>query len=76
MRPSCAAATASSSSAAPTNSWTSSPTRSPPGGCTCTRPSAPSSTPPYKGPARVTGGPGTGKTVVALHRAHMLAKRR
>lgn len=28
----------------------------------------------YKGPARVTGGPGTGKTVVALHRAHMLAK--
>ncbi|MBB2769108.1 UNVERIFIED_ORG: hypothetical protein GGE11_000003 [Mycolicibacterium obuense] len=27
----------------------------------------------YKGPARVTGGPGTGKTVVALHRAHMLA---
>jgi hypothetical protein len=29
----------------------------------------------YKGPARVTGGPGTGKTVVALHRAHALAKR-
>ncbi|MCH9733550.1 MAG: DEAD/DEAH box helicase [Actinomycetia bacterium] len=29
----------------------------------------------YTGPARVTGGPGTGKTVVALHRAHMLAKR-
>jgi hypothetical protein len=29
----------------------------------------------YKGPARVTGGPGTGKTVVALHRAHILAKR-
>lgn len=29
----------------------------------------------YRGPARVTGGPGTGKTVVALHRAHMLAKR-
>ncbi|SEP88069.1 Part of AAA domain-containing protein [Mycobacterium sp. 88mf] len=29
----------------------------------------------YKGPARVTGGPGTGKSVVALHRAHMLAKR-
>lgn len=29
----------------------------------------------YKGPARVTGGPGTGKTVVALHRAHMLATR-
>jgi AAA domain/UvrD-like helicase C-terminal domain len=29
----------------------------------------------YKGPARVTGGPGTGKTVVALHRANMLAKR-
>jgi AAA domain/UvrD-like helicase C-terminal domain len=28
----------------------------------------------YKGPARVTGGPGTGKTVVALHRAHILAK--
>ncbi len=29
----------------------------------------------YKGPARVTGGPGTGKTVVALHRAHALAQR-
>jgi len=29
----------------------------------------------YNGPARVTGGPGTGKTVVALHRAHVLAKR-
>ena len=29
----------------------------------------------FNGPARVTGGPGTGKTVVALHRAHMLAKR-
>jgi hypothetical protein len=29
----------------------------------------------FSGPARVTGGPGTGKTVVALHRAHMLAKR-
>ncbi|WP_278265433.1 UvrD-helicase domain-containing protein [Nocardia sp. AG03] len=29
----------------------------------------------YRGPARVTGGPGTGKTVVALHRAHTLAKR-
>ncbi|MCW1825143.1 DNA helicase [Mycolicibacterium conceptionense] len=29
----------------------------------------------YKGPARVTGGPGTGKTVVALHRAHQLAQR-
>lgn len=29
----------------------------------------------YKGPARVTGGPGTGKTVVALHRTNMLAKR-
>ena len=29
----------------------------------------------YKGPARVTGGPGTGKTVVALHRARMLANR-
>ncbi len=29
----------------------------------------------FKGPARVTGGPGTGKTVVALHRAHQLAKR-
>jgi hypothetical protein len=27
----------------------------------------------YKGPARVTGGPGTGKTVVALHRARRLA---
>jgi hypothetical protein len=29
----------------------------------------------FKGPARVTGGPGTGKTVVALHRTHRLAKR-
>ncbi|MFJ4097331.1 UvrD-helicase domain-containing protein [Kitasatospora sp. NPDC089913] len=29
----------------------------------------------YGGPARVTGGPGTGKTVVALHRAHQLARR-
>ncbi|WP_017975201.1 UvrD-helicase domain-containing protein [Actinopolyspora halophila] len=28
---------------------------------------------PYSGPARVTGGPGTGKTVVTLHRAHQLA---
>lgn len=27
----------------------------------------------YRGPARVSGGPGTGKTVVALHRAHHLA---
>ncbi|MCV7261132.1 UvrD-helicase domain-containing protein [Mycobacterium shimoidei] len=29
----------------------------------------------FNGPARVTGGPGTGKTVVVLHRAHTLAKR-
>jgi hypothetical protein len=29
----------------------------------------------FKGPARVTGGPGTGKTVVALHRAKALATR-
>ncbi|MFB7911025.1 MULTISPECIES: UvrD-helicase domain-containing protein [unclassified Kitasatospora] len=29
----------------------------------------------YQGPARVTGGPGTGKTVVALHRAYHLARR-
>ena len=28
----------------------------------------------YDGPARVLGGPGTGKTVVALHRAYHLAK--
>jgi hypothetical protein len=28
----------------------------------------------FGGPARVTGGPGTGKTVVALHRAHHLAR--
>lgn len=28
----------------------------------------------YGGPARVTGGPGTGKTVVALHRARHLAR--
>jgi superfamily I DNA/RNA helicase len=30
---------------------------------------------PFSGPARVTGGPGTGKTVVALHRAFRLAER-
>jgi superfamily I DNA/RNA helicase len=30
--------------------------------------------PSYKGPARVLGGPGTGKTVVALHRALHLAR--
>ncbi|MET9693013.1 UvrD-helicase domain-containing protein [Streptomyces sp. NPDC006514] len=30
--------------------------------------------PTYNGPARVTGGPGTGKTVVALHRALHLAQ--
>jgi superfamily I DNA/RNA helicase len=29
----------------------------------------------FSGPARVMGGPGTGKTVVALHRAHHLAQR-
>ncbi|CRZ16944.1 UvrD-helicase domain-containing protein [Mycolicibacterium neworleansense] len=29
----------------------------------------------FSGPARVTGGPGTGKTVVALHRAFRLAER-
>ena len=29
---------------------------------------------PYSGPARVTGGPGTGKTVVAVHRAKSLAE--
>ncbi|MGN2640570.1 UvrD-helicase domain-containing protein [Nocardia takedensis] len=29
----------------------------------------------FRGPARVTGGPGTGKTVVALHRACALARR-
>ncbi|MBG0824925.1 DEAD/DEAH box helicase [Planomonospora sp. ID91781] len=29
----------------------------------------------YSGPARVMGGPGTGKTVVALHRARHLAER-
>ncbi|MGA5541286.1 3'-5' exonuclease [Mycobacterium sp. NPDC051198] len=29
----------------------------------------------FSGPARVTGGPGTGKTVVALHRARNLAMR-
>ncbi|MGW5188928.1 UvrD-helicase domain-containing protein [Kribbella sp. NPDC004138] len=28
----------------------------------------------YKGPARVTGGPGTGKTVVAIHRARHLGE--
>jgi len=31
--------------------------------------------PSYTGPARVTGGPGTGKTVVAVHRARYLAER-
>jgi hypothetical protein len=30
----------------------------------------------YKGSAQVTGGPGTGKTVVVLHRARELARRR
>ena len=30
----------------------------------------------FNGPARVRGGPGTGKTVVALHRARVLARRR
>ena len=30
-------------------------------------------TKPYNGPARVSGGPGTGKTVVALHRVSALA---
>ncbi len=29
----------------------------------------------FAGPAQVTGGPGTGKTVAALHRAHALAQR-
>jgi superfamily I DNA/RNA helicase/mRNA-degrading endonuclease RelE of RelBE toxin-antitoxin system len=29
----------------------------------------------YSGPARVSGGPGTGKTIVALHRVKWLAKR-
>ncbi|MEV0216461.1 UvrD-helicase domain-containing protein [Micromonospora sp. NPDC050695] len=29
---------------------------------------------PYKGPARVGGGPGTGKTIVALHRVAHLAR--
>ena len=30
---------------------------------------------PYKGPARVSGGPGTGKTIVALHRVRYLVDR-
>lgn len=30
----------------------------------------------FTGPARVRGGPGTGKTVVALHRARVLARKR
>ena len=30
---------------------------------------------PYAGPVRITGGPGTGKTVVALHRVAHLAER-
>ncbi len=29
----------------------------------------------YRGPARITGGPGTGKTVVAIHRARHLGER-
>ena len=29
----------------------------------------------YAGPVRVTGGPGTGKTIVAIHRARHLARR-
>ncbi|GAB3283210.1 UvrD-helicase domain-containing protein [Kineosporia babensis] len=29
----------------------------------------------FSGPARVTGGPGTGKTIVALHRVNILAQR-
>lgn len=29
----------------------------------------------WNGPARLTGGPGTGKTVVAMHRAYALARR-
>ena len=32
--------------------------------------------PTYRGPAKVTGGAGTGKTVVAMHRARYLARRR
>jgi hypothetical protein len=32
--------------------------------------------PSYRGPARVTGGPGTGKTVLAIHRARHLAQSR
>jgi superfamily I DNA/RNA helicase len=31
--------------------------------------------PDYRGPAKVTGGAGTGKTVVAIHRARFLAQR-
>lgn len=31
--------------------------------------------PTYKGPAKITGGAGTGKTVVAIHRARYLAQR-
>ena len=31
--------------------------------------------PSYAGPAQVTGGPGTGKTVTVLHRAAFLAAR-
>ncbi|MGH1555556.1 hypothetical protein ACRAWF_38245 [Streptomyces sp. L7] len=47
-----------------------------PGGSSCTRASTGSRyQESYAGPARVTGGPGTGKTVVALHRAYDLARR-
>ena len=54
----------------------SSPTRSRRGARSCTRASARSPTEPsYAGPAQVTGGPGTGKTVTVLHRAAFLAER-
>ena len=42
------------------------------GRCSCTRSSARIVERSYSGPARVSGGPGTGKTIVALHRVKWL----
>ena len=45
------------------------------GRCTCTPCSGGSSNGPTADPARVSGGPGTGKTIVALHRVKWLVQR-
>ena len=57
-------------------SESSSTARSRSGWSTSIRRSGRSPTPNFNGPARVRGGPGTGKTVVALHRARVLARKR